>query len=203
MSENIEEWRDVVGYEGRYQVSNIGGVRSIAGAVRGGGNTLSGSSSGRYLRVVLYDTAGKPHHKSVHVLVACAFIGPAPHLHEINHKDGNGFNPTLENLEYVTRSENAIHAFRVIKTRASGDRHHFRTNPDCVPRGDRHGTVTCPESIMRGEMQSAAKLTDQKVIEMRARYASGEGSTVSLAREYGVSQGTAWKVLNRLSWKHI
>jgi hypothetical protein len=46
----------------------------------------------------------------VHRLVAAAFLGPCPVTHEVNHKDRNRSNPRLENLEYLTRSENLKHA---------------------------------------------------------------------------------------------
>lgn len=51
--------------------------------------------------------------RAIHVLVAAAFLGPCPDGQEINHKDGNKQNNCVENLEYVTRSENLAHAWRM------------------------------------------------------------------------------------------
>ena len=92
-----EEWRPVVGYEGLYEVSNLGRVRRVAYVLA----TYVGKrgSATNYCRVRIFNERGGKQ-RSVHSLVAAAFIGPRPSpLHEVNHKDGNPTNNTLENLE--------------------------------------------------------------------------------------------------------
>lgn len=90
---------------------------------RGAMRKLRAVENGRgYLRVVC---GGKL--RSVHALVAEAFIGPRPSGLEVNHKDGDKRNNRPENLEYVTRSENMRHCFRI-----------GLGNP---PRGDNHFSV--------------------------------------------------------------
>ena len=95
-----EEWRDVIGYEGLYQVSNFGNVRGKRG-------NLSTADMLGYKRVVLYKDKKK---KSllVHRLVAHAFIGDNNGLH-VNHIDMVRHNNNVENLEYVTHRENLTH----------------------------------------------------------------------------------------------
>lgn len=107
----IEEWRSVVGHDG-YQVSNVGNVRSINRTVRGrrykGKPLKPGIASNGYPTVAI----GKDNTKTVHSLVASAFIGPCPPGQEVRHKDGNRKNPRHSNLEYGTRTENIYDAMR-------------------------------------------------------------------------------------------
>lgn len=96
-----EEWRAIPGLEGRWEVSNLGRVRSPPRKrTRGGLLTVRPNKRG-YLAV------GLGHHKhEVHRLVALAFIGPRPDGHEVRHVDGDPLNPAASNLTYGTRSQN-------------------------------------------------------------------------------------------------
>lgn len=107
-----EKWRPVVGFEGAYEVSALGNVRSVArvvtkaarGVAHYKGKLLKpGIASSGYPSVVL-GRAGGTH--NVHVLVATAFIGPCPAGYEVRHKDGTRSNPNLDNLEYGSRLDN-------------------------------------------------------------------------------------------------
>ena len=122
-----EEWRPVVGYEGVYEVSDHGRVRSLdrivhslgtlrsvpnnTGGARGGlqrrrGRILKPQRNGRgYYKVQL----GRGRVRTVHSLVAEAFLGPRPEGLDVNHIDNNGYNNCASNLEYVTRRENLSH----------------------------------------------------------------------------------------------
>lgn len=103
-----EEWRDIEGYNGRYQVSNLGRVRSIIVTILN--PTVKGSTGG-YARASLYDGASKtPNVQLFHWLVAKAFLGPRPDGFYVNHKDANKLNNRAENLEYVTPARNTQHA---------------------------------------------------------------------------------------------
>lgn len=106
-----EEWRPVVGYEALYSVSSYGRIRRDAPGPRTyPGKILKVQHNGRgYLHVQLSKN-NRQRHIPVHRLVAAAFLGPANGL-QVNHMDLNKSNNRLDNLEYVTHSENMQHAF--------------------------------------------------------------------------------------------
>ena len=108
-----ERWLPVVGYEGIYDVSDRGRVRRAkSGKSTLVGRMMEGSVDTRdYIRVGLYKDSRQRTHR-LHRLVAAAFIGPCPDGKEVNHKDGIKPNNGVSNLEYVTKSENTLHAFR-------------------------------------------------------------------------------------------
>lgn len=115
----MEIWKDIVGYEGFYQVSNLGRVRSLSRAALcyGGrfreskGRVLSSYSSGRY-HVVSLSKFGVVKKVLVHRLVAESFMPDADFSLQVNHIDGDKSNNSLSNLEWVTASENITHALR-------------------------------------------------------------------------------------------
>jgi hypothetical protein len=115
-----EEWVDVFGYEGLYQVSNTGLVRScdrtVKSAPKVGSRIAKGSArschlnGNGYLTVGLWkDGVGKTTY--VHFLVSRAFLGECPDSYDVNHKDGIKTNNCVSNLEYCTRSQNLKHAY--------------------------------------------------------------------------------------------
>lgn len=111
-----EIWRDIVGYEGLYQISNEGKVKSLArdvewrGTIRHQPEQIKKLSPDRdgYLLVGL-SKDGKPKSCKVHRLVASAFIENPDGLPEVNHIDENKTNNSVENLEWVTHKENINH----------------------------------------------------------------------------------------------
>jgi hypothetical protein len=96
-----EIWKPVPSYEGRYEVSNLGRVRSY---VRNSAGVFlkPGRSTHGYLTVSL----GRKNSRTLHSLVAETFIGTRPAGQEVLHKDGSRTNNCVENLRYGTRSEN-------------------------------------------------------------------------------------------------
>ena len=110
-----EIWKPIPEYEGKYEVSNAGRVRSLDRSVWCHGQTKAGYFShkkGRELRPGLAST-GYPcvvlwrgNTQKVHVLVALAFLGPCPVGCEVRHIDGSRDNPRADNLQYGTRKEN-------------------------------------------------------------------------------------------------
>lgn len=112
-SKNKEIWKDVNGYEGMYQVSSFGNVRSIDREVpfRGGMRFIKGSPLTKWVNGDGYERVsfcvkGKNKHFLVSRLVAEAFIPNPNQKEEVNHLDYNPKNNTVSNLEWCTRSEN-------------------------------------------------------------------------------------------------
>lgn len=104
----MEQFRDIEGYEGLYQVSNEGRVRSLWFDKE---HILRPSDSGRYLQVILCKD-GKQKMHQVHRLVAQAFIPNPDNLPQVNHKDECKTNNNVENLEWSTAKDNCNHATR-------------------------------------------------------------------------------------------
>lgn len=112
-----EDWRPVIGWEGYYEVSRYGEVRSVDRFILRSsgvtafyaGRTLSPHrrNSGGY-RVACLNRHGRASHYTVHSLVAAAFIGPRPTGLDIRHLDGDKLNNNADNLAYGTVSENMI-----------------------------------------------------------------------------------------------
>jgi len=171
-----EIWKDVVGYEGRYEVSSLGRVRSVAREVR---NTASSTRflpciiiapnrhPGGYFTVKLSLDRVKRHHY-IHRLVALAFIGPAPHKHEVLHGDGNKTNNALPNLSWGTRKENFIDRARL-------------------------------GELLLGETHPNAKLTDAKVLAIL----SDRRSVNEIAKDYGVTRSNISMIKTRKTWRHL
>lgn len=109
-----EIWKDVIDYKGYYEVSNLGRVRSLPRYDRLGrfhaGKVLSDCDNGSGYRVVGFNVNGKQCMKTIHKLVATAFIDNPENKPCVNHIDGNKLNNNVTNLEWVTYSENMYHA---------------------------------------------------------------------------------------------
>lgn len=101
-----EIWKDIVGFEKRYMISNLGRVKSLKYRHHNKIEILKQEDNFGYKRVCLFTKDGKRKHFRVHRLVATAFI-PNPKKHkEINHKDENTGNNCVDNLEWCDRKYN-------------------------------------------------------------------------------------------------
>ena len=119
-----EIWKPVIGYEGLYEVSNLGRVRSVDRLVNYSngqihlhkGRILSPGVTDKlgYLQVALCNN-GKIKHKMVYRLVAEAFIPNPDNLPQVNHKDENAFNNCVDNLEWCTIEYNINYGTRTQK----------------------------------------------------------------------------------------
>lgn len=110
----FETWKDVPGYEGYYQASDQGRIKSLDRRIpdrRTGAKTVSGrllvpgSSNRPYLTVVL-QRCGKRSTRKVHSVVAETFLGPRPKGYNVCHRNGDGSDNRLSNLCYDTQSRN-------------------------------------------------------------------------------------------------
>ena len=173
-----EIWKPVVGYEGLYEVSDLGNVRSCDQVLphwRGGfrkrpGKQLSFRLSFGYKRV---DLNHKRKRKSfyVHRLVAAAFIGPLPEGQEVRHKNGIRVDCRACNLHYGTHKQN------------------------CEDR-DKHGTTA------RGSAHGRVLLEPNDVHEIRSHLSNG-ATEHSLALLFNVSRATIHSIRSGQTWQHV
>lgn len=110
----MEVWKPIINFEGIYEVSNYGNVRSLDREIRYSngrvhyhkGRVLSNKSNGAYLQVDLRNQKNGKANRLVHILVATAFIDNPENKPQVDHKDGNKTNNHVDNLRWFTVSEN-------------------------------------------------------------------------------------------------
>ena len=114
----MEQWKDIPGYEGYYEASSIGGIRSKRRLIiRSDGKKITLKRKKlkfhlqRYLGVKIYKN-GIPKNFKVHRLVALTFIPNPENKPQINHLNGIKIDNGVDNLEWVTQSENMLHAYK-------------------------------------------------------------------------------------------
>lgn len=137
----IEEWRSVGGYEGLYEVSSEGNVRSLFGwdghrKVERKKILKPSMSTTGYWKVKLVKNGIRKDHK-IHRLVALAFLKKEEGKDVVNHKDGNKLNNSIKNLEWCTTQENANHALE------TGLKISARLKKDAIL----DGYVTCGKTV--------------------------------------------------------
>lgn len=144
----IEEWKDIEGFDGYYQVSNLGSVKNKHGLIMKQATARNG-----YKHLML--KYGKPEspNRLVHRLVAQAFLPNKKNKSDVNHINSNRRDNRVCNLEWVTRSENILHSY---------NKNNKKTNSIAI----------------RGGNNPNALLTIDKVREIKKRIASGESLKV-------------------------
>ena len=101
------EWREIPGFEGRYNCSDNGDIYSLVSGI-----ILSATENNHgYMQVSLHKN-GKQNQLIVHRIIAMVFLGECPIGLQVNHRDGDKANNCVSNLEYVTPAENIAHATR-------------------------------------------------------------------------------------------
>ena len=116
----IERWKDIDGYEGYYQVSNFGEVRTVGHKYQRKGFhkiKLHNNRNGYWLADLHKNNLYKS--KAIHRLVAKAFLPNPNNFPEVNHIDGNKANNCVDNLEWVSKSQNKWHACNVLGQRTN------------------------------------------------------------------------------------
>ena len=133
MTIDMEEeiWKDVQGFEGYYQVSSYGRLKSFK-KVPTGRVLKNTNSKGDYFRIVL-DAGGNKLHTSVHRLVATHFIPNPDSLPVVNHKDGNKQNNRIDNLEWCTHAYNTADS--------------IQRNPHVLDGMKKYNRVTRPKPV--------------------------------------------------------
>jgi len=199
MSEK-EEWRDIAGYEGLYQVSNSGNVKVVKSfhSTKNGKLFQLKPGANGYVRISLWKN-GIRKMLCVHHIVCEAFIGSRPKGKVVNHIDFNRANNRIDNLEYLTTKENIHHSLPRMKEALK--KWHDAYNPT-RPRGDEHWSHKKPQFIVKGEKQGSAKLTDKKVSNIKKQLKQG-ARNIDLARQYNVNVTTIERIKYGKGWKHI
>ena len=172
----LEEWRDIPGYEGAYQASSWGRVRSLARAVLSGYNKTRNKRE-RVLASVthhsgyqIYGLRDGKNSKNYygHTLILLAFIGPRPEGMVACHHDGNRSNNWLVNLRYATRADN------------EQDKR-------------RHGT------FQEGEQATNVRLSEPDIFRIRERRAAGE-DCAAIGADYDMRSGHISKICTGEAW---
>ena len=113
----MEVWKNIEGFEGRYQVSNLGNVKSLNYMAKGYPALLTPKTNNKgYAWVDLWKN-GKSHPLLVHRLVAQAFLKNPDNCLQVNHKDENPLNNKVENLEWCSPSYNVRYSMNLHPTR--------------------------------------------------------------------------------------
>jgi hypothetical protein len=177
----MEVWKVVRGYKSKvsfYEVSNLGNTRATITSSGKRYQLNQQLSNNGYKSVhIVKDGDSKSKHVLVHRLVLLAFVGPSDLF--VNHKDGNKLNNHVDNLEYCTKSENGLHAYRT------------GLNPRKRP------------NQIKGSDTWASKLTEDTVKDIVYKNKVLKVTQVDLAKEYGATQSSIWAVLNGWSWGHV
>ncbi len=177
-----EVWKDVIGFEGQYQVSNTGRVKSLSRIQYRGESQFRYPVPEKILKCKKNNKSGhlavdleKGNIRLVHRLVLEVFVGPCPEGMECCHEDGNPSNNILTNLRWDTKKSNAA------------DRR-------------KHGTAF---NGPRGDTHPFAKVTANIVRKIREDYATGNFSLKDLSRTYHIHIMTLSNLINRVTWKHV
>lgn len=174
-----EIWKDVIGYEGLYQVSNLGRVKGLKreskhykGGVRVYNERFLNPCLHKdgYLKVgLIKDGINKQH--SVHRLVCSSFIENIYNKPQVNHKNGVKTDNRLENLEWSTSSENHKHAYKI---------------------GLRH---------QNGEKNHRSALTNSQVFEIKYNHKNLSNKEVSMI--YNISTNQVSRIRRGDRWSHV
>lgn len=174
-----EQWKSIPGFEGFYEISSFGRVRSLERTMKNKHGTSSrvpaimlrpDFGQDGYARVSLH-CDGMLRRESVHRLVARQFLDGIHERRQVNHKDGNKQNNRADNLEWVTARENVLHAWRMGL---------------CMP--------------VAGEQNGNSKLSERDVaIVMSA--AARDVPSREISRVFNITEAAVSAIIRGKSWK--
>lgn len=179
MKKEEEIFVPVKGFENRFKISSFGRLISVNGfggiGEKIGEREIKGTIDQAGYRSTTLRMSGKKWCVRFHTLVAMHFVenGNPNEYDTVNHLDGNKLNNHFSNLEWCTKGMNTSHAFS-------------------------SGLVD-----FNGEKSVHSKLTNQDVLDIREKYATGNYSQSQLAEPFGMSRRHIGDILNRVCWRHI
>jgi hypothetical protein len=185
--EDTEEWKNIDGYE-NYEVSSFGKVRN-----KNTGRVLKASSKGGYYSVGLSNVKTKSF--GVHQLVAKAFIPNPENKRQVNHKDKNGLNNKISNLEWNTNKENSIHRSSGVKQTTNQNLEIYRADPKTNEILEKYNSI-----------EEAAKYIQE---EKKINYNNIRcGISMVINNKQNIAYGYKWKkvediVLENEYWREI
>lgn len=169
-----ETWLPVSGYEGLYEVSDAGRVKSLVKRNTKYRRFLNPCTrSDGYLTVGLFNSNGVPTNVLVHRLVLTAFRGEAPGM-QAAHLNGVRSDNRLSNLTWATAAINASH----------------KLLHGTAPQGERNGAAYLNESTV-------------VALRREYRRGSRTHGCTALARKYGTTPSNVWLIVTRQHWKHV
>lgn len=183
METGNEIWKDVKDYEGSYQVSNLGRIKSLDRMVmystgfprlHKGKYVAKTPDKDGYFKVCLCNPLLNEKHFFVHRLVATAFIPNPSNKPVTNHLNGVKTDNRVENLEWATISENTQHS--------------FDNKLQVAPKGSE---------------SKCSKLLDCQVLKIRYLYETGNYTRKLLGEMFNISSSNILVIVNKKSWKHI
>lgn len=192
--EGVEIWRSIDGYEGIYEVSNLGRVKSLKRVMMifnpRYGKEVRRTIRERILRirysvkgnlyglVTIHDQDGRQDSPMIHRLVLNTFAGRCPLGLEACHNDGNRYNNKIDNLRWDTHSNN------------------------CQDR-ETHGTSGKGKHYNLGDNHPQVKFSGEIALKVRELWDTKQFSKAELSRKFGMAWSTVDGIIRRCIWSHI
>ena len=177
----MEKWKSIKDYEGIYEISNLGNIKSLQRLIERPKEVGSFTQSERILKpskclggyngVTLVINTKKKRHL-VHRLVAAAFLNNKFNHKYVNHIDGNRHNNNVNNLEWCTQSHNKKHSYNLGLSDKKGTNHHL------------------------------TKFKEQDIIDIRSKYENEGMLQKEISKIYNVNKSTIWHIVNYKTWNY-